>query len=195
MGQLQTQPAAIGHARRRQRRYLSGHVLAAARPRRDRLQPVPRGRVTAPQYRVDPALFEYCTVRQLEMLEAINQNKSMKAAARALGVHFNAIRNALRAVERKAAIHGYSPRHDLSRKVAPGFIAKGHSTLYRRGEPEPVLQWVKTRDDPEQREQIIREAVQALMEDVPRAGPIVPPAGTASELCNVYTLTDCHVGM
>src|SRR5574337_1750245 len=98
MGQLQTQPAAIGHARRRQRRYLSGHVLAAARPRRDRLQPVPRGRVTAPQYRVDPGLFEYCTARQLEMLEAINQHKSMKEAARALGINYNAVRGALKAV-------------------------------------------------------------------------------------------------
>jgi hypothetical protein len=150
--------------------------------------------MAAPQYRVDPGLYEYATTRQREVLEAINEHGSMRAASKSLGVHNTVAMQTLRAVERKAAIHGYSPQHDLSRKVAPGFVAKGHSTLYRRGEAEPVLQWVKTREDAEAREQVIREAVAALMDDVPRAKPAPVPKHGAAHLCNVYTLTDCHVG-
>ncbi len=150
----------------------------------------------APTYRVDEALFEYCTVRQLEVLQAINKHKSIRAAAKALGINKNQAAQAVMFVRRKAALQGYSPEHDLTRKVAPGFQARGHSTLYRRGEPAPVLQWVKTKQDDAQREQIIRDAVAALMQDVPRVQPTAFDGGpTAHDLCTVYTLTDCHVGM
>lgn len=148
----------------------------------------------APTYRVDPALYEYCTVRQLELLEAINEHKSLRAASRACGVNYSQVSQALELVKKKAARQGYSPDHDLTRKVAPGFTAKGHSTLYRRGEAEPVVQWVKTKQDDTQREQIIRDAVTALMNDVPRREPIVAPNETSAALCNVLTLTDVHVG-
>jgi hypothetical protein len=102
---------------------------------------------------------------------------------------------AIKAVELKAAIHGYSPQHDLTKAVAPGQILRGASTLYKRGEAEPVLQWVKTRADDEQREAIMRAAVNALSHDIKRAQPIEPPAHSAEHLCNLLTLTDCHVGM
>lgn len=150
--------------------------------------------MTGPLLRVDPGLYEYATGKQREMLEAINKHRGIRPAARALGLSKNSVQSALARVEKKAAVFGYSPQHDLTHKVAPGFLAKGHSTLYRRGEPEPVLQWVKTREDAEQREKIVREAVQALMEDVPRQSATPAPAVTESALCNVITLTDCHVG-
>ena len=148
----------------------------------------------APRRRIDPRLYEWCTVRQLELLEAVNKHKSMSAAARAFGVNKNLIAETLKSVERKAAVHGYSPQHDLTHTTAPGQKLRGASTLYRRGEPEPVLQWVKTSADEEQREAIIREAVAALMNDVPRIDPRPYPENIASGLCNVITLTDVHVG-
>jgi len=148
----------------------------------------------APTYRIDPALFEYCTVRQLEVLESINKHKSLRAASRALGVNYSYAAQALLAVRRKAALQGYSPEHDLTRKVAPGFTARGHSTLYKQGQAEPALQWVKTRADDSQREQIIRAAVDALMDDTPRSAPSIEPPDVSSDLCNVFTLTDVHVG-
>ncbi|KPF66131.1 hypothetical protein IP84_17110 [beta proteobacterium AAP99] len=143
--------------------------------------------------RVDDGLYEYATERQREYLEAINKHRSMREAAQALGIHVSVIVRALKSVERKAAIYGYSPRHDLSKPVAPGFVAKGHSTLYDRT-GSPVLQWVKTTRDPSQQEQIIREAIQSLMDEVPREQPTQPPAHDPSGLCNVITLTDVHVG-
>jgi hypothetical protein len=148
----------------------------------------------APTYVVDKRLYEFCTVRQLECLEAVNEHKSIRAASRVLGCNKTAVRNALAQVKKKAAIHGYSPEHDLTRPVAPGQKLRGASTLYRRGEPEPVLQWVKTSADQAQRDQIIKDAISALMDDVPRADPTPAPERFAASLCNVITLTDVHVG-
>lgn len=147
-----------------------------------------------PMTRVDPRLYEWCTVRQLELLEAANDHKSLRAAAKALGVNPSLVRQAIHDVEKKAAVHGYSPKHDLTHAVAPGQQLRGASTLYRRGEPEPVLQWVKTRADDEARERIIRESINALMADVPRATPTPYPESTIASLCNLITLTDVHVG-
>lgn len=150
----------------------------------------------APRTRIDPKLYEWCTVRQLELLEAVNKHKSMSAAARAFGVNKNLIINALKSVERKAAIHGYSPQHDLTHTTAPGQKLRGASTLYRRGEPEPVLQWVKTSADEEQREAIIRATVAALAEDCRGLAPITaPPERAMADLLAVYPLGDPHFGM
>jgi hypothetical protein len=148
-----------------------------------------------PTYRVDTRLYEFCTVRQLEILEAVNKHKGMRPAAKALGINYSGVAQVLDAVKRKASLQGYSPDHDLTRPVAPGQKLRGASTLYRRGEPEPVLQWVKSSADEEARDAIIREAVAALMEETPRVHPSAFSGNTAMELCNVYTLTDCHVGM
>lgn len=146
----------------------------------------------APLLRVDPNLYQFCTVRQLEVLEAVNEHKGLRAAARALGINKTGVEQALKQVERKAAFHGYAPKHDLTHTVAPGQKLRGASTLYREG--KQVLQWVKTSADDQQREQIMREAVAALMNDVPRTEPKQYPQNTVSSLCNVITLTDVHVG-
>jgi hypothetical protein len=149
----------------------------------------------APTPAVDPQLYQYATVRQFELLEAIDAHGGLRPAAKALRLNYGAVRQALVAVQKKAAAAGYSPGHHLTRPVAPGFAAKGHSTLYRRGEDEPVLQWVKTQRDAEAQEALVREAVAALMQEVPRVRPTRAPAVAAADLCTVYTLTDSHVGM
>lgn len=150
----------------------------------------------APSYAVDQKLYEFCTVRQLEVLEAINKHKSMRAAARALGVNKTVVSQAVNFVKKKAALMGYSPEHDLTRPVAPGFIARGHSTLYKRGEKEPVLQWVKTRDDPGAKQELLQAAADALASDVKGLAPIIPaPKHSDADLLAVYPFGDPHFGM
>jgi hypothetical protein len=144
---------------------------------------------------VDPKLYEFCTVRQLELLEAIDQHGSNRAAARALKIHKNVVNDALRAVEKKAALRGYSPDHDLTRPVAPGQMLRGASTLYRRGEAEPVLQWVKTRADDEARDRMIREAIAALMEDAPKIAAPSAPINWQSDVIPWIQIGDAHLGM
>lgn len=149
-----------------------------------------------PTYAVDTALYEFCTVRQLEILEAINKHKSIRAAAVALKMNKSQAREALMLVKKKAALQGYSPDHDLTRKIAPGFQARGHSTLYRRGEPQPVLQWVKTKQDDAEREALVRQSIAAMCEDAKGLAPMVKaPKKAAKELLAVYPLGDPHFGM
>lgn len=149
-----------------------------------------------PLYRVDPKLYEFATVRQLEYLEAIQKHKSLKAAARAMRVNYSVIHAALKMVERKAAIHGYAPQHDLTHTLAPGQMLRGASMLYKAGQTEPAMVWVKTRTDDEQREQIIREFVKTLTEDCRGLAPITPtPKHCFDDLLAVYPLGDPHFGL
>lgn len=150
----------------------------------------------APLFGVDTALYQFCTVRQLEILEAINEHGSIRAAARHLKMHKNQARQAVLLVKTKAALRGYSPEHDLTRPVAPGQMLRGASTLYRRGEPEPVLQWVKTSADDEAREALMRQAVAALSEECRALAPLTEkPSRTLSDLLAVYPFGDPHFGM
>ncbi len=57
------------------------------------------------------------------------------------------------------------------------------------------MQWVKTALDKAQVEAAIIAAIDALTIKMPRVRPIVGPDDTLDNLCTLYTLTDCHVGM
>jgi hypothetical protein len=141
---------------------------------------------------IDPKLIEFATVRQVEYIQAIEQSGSMRAAARALGVAKNAVQEAMNRLKATASARGYAPEYDLQHPVAPGQMLKGTSTLYKDG--APVLQWVKTRADAAQLEEMMRAAAAAMAEELPRAKPVKAPAITNAKLASVYTLTDAHVG-
>lgn len=151
----------------------------------------------APLYKLDENLLDerWTTETQRRYLAAINEHQSIRAAARALGVNFGTVNNALKSVKRKAALFGYSPEHDLHRPVAPGQRLRGASHLYKKGEREPVLSWIKSTADLDKREEIMQAAVQALMQDVPRLPALEGPGFVENDLCTLYTVTDYHVGM
>jgi len=142
---------------------------------------------------IDPGLLEFCTDAQRRVLESCIEHGSLRAGALALGMNRTAGLQVIRAVERRAATRGYSPAHDLTHTVAPGFAAKGHSTLYD-ADGKKVLQWVKTTRDLQRQEQIIRESIDALMATVEREPPKRLRVATSGHLCNLVTLTDVHVG-
>lgn len=60
------------------------------------------------------SLYEFCTVRQLEYLEAIEKHGSIRAAAKHLGVNKSTINEAVASVKKKAALRGHSPDHDMT---------------------------------------------------------------------------------
>jgi len=146
-----------------------------------------------PLYRVDERLKEWATPKQAAYIDAINKHKGIRPAARALGVNNDTVRDALKQAEKKAAIHGYSPQHDMSKTVPEPFVVKGVSTFYNK-EGKPAGQWVKSSLDLDKREQIVRDAVSSLMKETPRLAPLEAPAHYSETLCNVFTLTDVHVG-
>jgi hypothetical protein len=143
---------------------------------------------------IDENLFQYCTPRQKQILEAIDRLGSAKAASLELGINKGAASETLIEVKRKAAKMGYSPEHDFTRPVPDGYTAKGVSTYYNK-EGKPTGQWVKASIDNERQQQIFREAVNAMASELPRLTPIVTPEQLNSDLMTLYTLTDAHIGM
>ena len=74
----------------------------------------------------------------------------------------------------------------------PTRIQTGTSTLYD-AEGNVKLQWVK--EHPDNRADIVREVIDELSGTIRRVKPVSAPKHTEEALCNLYTLTDCHVGM
>lgn len=143
---------------------------------------------------IDPKLIEYATVRQIEYIEAIEKHGSRRKAAKALGVAYSAIQDAMVRLTKAAALRGYAPEYDLKHPVAPGQRLKGASTLYKDG--KPVVQWVKTQADHDQAEQIMRDFALGLARDFTGLAPITPPPKDSDEdLMCVFPMGDPHFGM
>lgn len=146
---------------------------------------------------VDPAILEFATPTQRSQIEAIIEHGSMRAAALALGLNFSTVHGALNAAKTKAAIqHGVAPGlAGMNGLLAPGESLKGRSIYYdpRTAIAEKV--WVKTDVKAEEALRIMRVAAEALADDLPRVPPLPAPEQTNDRLLNVYTMTDCHVGM
>lgn len=142
----------------------------------------------------DAQLVSYATVRDLEYLDALEKYGNITQAAKQLNVSRKAIQKAIDRVKRRAAIGGYSPEHDMTHPVPDGFKVRGVSTYYNN-DGKPVGQWVKSGIDEGRQQEIIREAIDAMCQEIPKADVTMPPIGTSDNLCTVYTLTDSHVGM
>jgi hypothetical protein len=142
---------------------------------------------------IDVGLKQFATDRQAQIIDAINEHDSWRYAAKALGVHEGTINSAMRAVRKKAAIQGYAPEADMHVVIPSPFVVKGTSTLYKDGVPK--LQWVKTRLDDQLKEDAIRAAYDSMADELPRLSPIPKPIIAHEKLCNLYTITDFHLGM
>lgn len=143
---------------------------------------------------IDERLKEWATPRQAEIIDAINTHGGYKPAARALKTDDAYVYKTIKSLKVRAAKRGYAPECDMTHEVADPFVVRGTSTLYDEF-GKPKLQWVKTKLDDEKLEAAIRAAVEALAEGVERAKPVEFPETATNSLLNLYTLTDCHVGM
>lgn len=131
---------------------------------------------------------------QRRVLQAIAETGTTRLAAKKLGCARSTVFGSMKAVRRYAAIRGYSPEHDYTRSVPEGFVAKGVSTYYDK-DGNVRGQWVKSSADQERRDAMLREAYEAMAQELPRSDPVQPPRITTDHLATLYTLTDCHVGM
>jgi hypothetical protein len=149
----------------------------------------------APTYRVDERYKQYATESQAKYLDAINEHKSMGAAAAALGVNPSTVRGALEQVKKKAAIFGFSPEHDMVRPVPETHVAKGISTYYNK-DGKPTAQWVKSSLIDAKREEVVRESLKALAESVAGLSPVIPgPEHSEADLAAVIPVGDPHFGL
>lgn len=141
---------------------------------------------------VDDNLRSFATPRQLEIIDAIEKHGSHRKAAKALGVCNGTIGDAIVGLKRRAAKMGYAPGH-WDHGVAPGY-RMGKVTV-QRGPDGVERVWERQLPEAERMEAAMRATVEAMKEELPRVKPVPAPAGVDEHLCNVYTLTDCHVGM
>lgn len=143
---------------------------------------------------VDPGILKWATDRQKQLIELVNELGSVTKAATSLGLHPSNVSRSISSVTAKAAQAGYSPEHNMTRTVPSGYVVKGVSTYYDE-DGKAKGQWVKSSLDQDKREQLIRDAFQSMSEELPRLKPSKPPKVSVEELCNLYVMTDCHVGM
>jgi len=143
---------------------------------------------------LDPKLKEFGNESQAKRLDAVNKYGSFSEAALALGLSKNAIKQSMDILKRNAAQQGYSPEHDMTKVVPDGFKVKGVSTYYNK-EGKASGQWVKSSADEKRRIELIREAFEAMADELPRLEPSVTQNVHIDALCNLYVMTDCHVGM
>lgn len=143
---------------------------------------------------IDEGLRQFATVRQLEVLDAIEKCGSYAKAANHLNVAKATIQSAVNELRRKAAVRGYSPNHDMTHIVPEPFKIKGISTYYNK-DGKPSGQWVKSTADEEKIKLIMQEALEAMKEEIPRLSPIPSPFQYNHQLCNCYVITDYHLGM
>jgi hypothetical protein len=142
---------------------------------------------------IDIGLKQFATERQAQIIDAINEHGSQRKAADALGIVHGTISGMMDSVKRRAALQGYAPEADMKVVVPSPFVIKGTSTLYKDGIAK--IQWVKTRLDDQLKEQAIQAAYEAMADELPRLAPIQKPLLTHEKLCNLYTITDFHMGM
>jgi hypothetical protein len=143
---------------------------------------------------IDPKLKEYATEIQARRIDLLNQYKSITTVAKMEGVDRKAIKKSINGLKARAASQGYSPEHDMSRTVPDGFTVKGVSTYYN-ADGKPSGQWVKSSADDLRRKELMQEAFAAMADDLPRLESINYKGVPISSLCNLYVMTDCHVGM
>jgi len=93
-------------------------------------------------------VLSFATAEETKALKALESHKSLREAAKALGVTSGAIRDRVRRAIKRAASRGWAPDHDWTHPVPDGHRIKGNSTLYGP-DGKVVEQWVKSERDSE----------------------------------------------
>ena len=138
---------------------------------------------------------ELLTSKQLEVIVATHEYGSQKKAAKQLGMKTNALNDRIRKARLRLAQAGFTSPEAVVRKYVPdGFKLKGTSTLTRLDNGD--LQWVKTEEDREKQEKIMKEAIDALCAEIQPYSEIEQKRkSTHDALLNQYVITDYHLGM
>jgi hypothetical protein len=143
---------------------------------------------------IDEKLMQYGTEREREYYLAVIKHGSNRKAAEALGCARRSVDKGMQLLRAKAARQGYSPEHDLIRPAPDGFHLHGASTYYKQTETTPA-QWVKVNIDQQRQQELMREFVAGMCEEIPKA-PAIKHSGKVcnSDLLNCYVITDYHLG-
>jgi hypothetical protein len=141
---------------------------------------------------IDPKLLEFATPRQAQYVEATNRIGSMRGAAREFGVAKSTIHNSITRLKIVAAAGGYAPGHFES-GAAAGFTM-GKVTVQRGPDGDVERTWERQHPDRQAWLEAIRATIDEAKESLPRVKPTKGPGHADSRLCNLFVLTDAHIG-
>jgi hypothetical protein len=130
-----------------------------------------------------------------QAVDAVAAHGSVSAASRFLNIPVATLRDRYKEGIRQ----GLTPENQAllvgdSAAAPAGYMLKGTSTYYNK-DGEAVGQWVKTSADQEKRRLLQEASFRALAETLTPLPKIESRAWVDNDLLNLYTLTDCHVGM
>ena len=143
---------------------------------------------------IDDQLAQFATDKQWEYYTKSCELGSNRQAAKFFGVTATVVDVAIRSLKAKAAVSGYAPNHDMTRVAPAPFIVRGISTYYN-AEGKASGQWVKSRLDDVQLQEMMRQTIDAMKEDIPRLTALPAPPLSNDNLLNCYVITDYHLGM
>lgn len=135
--------------------------------------------------------FVIDTLTDDAVIAAVQQHGSNRKAAKALGVNSRTIDRRMQ----KLVQRGHAPEFDMTKRVPEGFQVFGTSTLYGAN-GELKQQWVKSVQDKDVIQRLIQEVLEGLSQEIPRVpASLLSRAPRNEDLCNLYVLTDYHMGM
>lgn len=143
---------------------------------------------------IDPRLEEFATDVQKRYLHLINEHGSIAKAAKAIGASASGMGDAIIRLKKNAALKGYSPDHSMTRTVPDGFIVKGVSTYYDK-DGKPSGQWVKSTLDMDRARELMQEAMQSMIQDLPKIEVKKSPLDWQNDVIPWIQIGDAHLGM
>ena len=143
---------------------------------------------------IDDQLAQFATDKQWEYYTKSCELGSNRQAAKFFGVTATVVDVAVRSLKAKAAVSGYAPNHDMTRVVPDPFVVRGISTYYN-AEGKASGQWVKSRIEDTKLQEMMRQTIDAMKEEIPRLTALPAPPLSNDNLLNCYVITDYHLGM
>ena len=130
-----------------------------------------------------------------EAVDLAAAHGSQSAAARAKGIPETTMRSRHKEAVRRG-LEAKCQALIVGEKAAPppGYNLKGTSTYYNK-DGEVAGQWIKTTADQEKLRAMQEASFAALAAELPPIARIGAPKHATTDLCTLYTMTDCHVGM
>jgi hypothetical protein len=137
------------------------------------------------------------TAKQRELAETIVDARNVVVASERCDMQPAQARAQIKNMIQRAAESGYSPAHDITHPIPPGYRLRGTSTLYD-SDGQIAQQWHKTERAQTDEFEELRKAIADLIEPWPAD---LKPAATPSpmecldDLLCVYPMGDPHLGM
>lgn len=144
------------------------------------------------------SLIEFCsTERHRQIITLIESGKGVLETGRILGIDGSTVSKAYSLIKQRAATQGYAPDSGFTRPVPSPHIATGVSNLWRRGEDQPVLSWVKSGISKEHFDKMLQEAADLFYATLPKMH--VPKARPKTkynkDIIPWFQTGDAHLGM